>query len=107
MIEVRSLVLSPGTTPVSPKPLEKHKEAERRQALFDNHRTKRVRLCSGAEQLAFRRSTTALPLGVSHPKVRRGPGFVGPATITRRIPRRRSGPSSSDAPRTPVIAPAG
>jgi hypothetical protein len=39
MTEVRSLVLSLGTTPVSPKPLEKHKEAERRQALFDNHRT--------------------------------------------------------------------
>ncbi len=39
MAEVRSLVFSLGTTPVSPKPLKKHKEAERRQALFDNHRT--------------------------------------------------------------------
>ena len=86
MTEGRSLVLSLGTTPVSPKPLEKHKEAERRQALFDNHRTMRVRLCSGAEQLAFRRSTTVLRQGtVSSQGCDSGQASWDRPPITRRI----------------------
>ena len=59
---------------------KKEKEAERRQALS-------ATACLAASAhpaqgaLACRRSTTALPLGLTHPKVQPGPGFAEQAPV--------------------------
>ena len=48
-----------------------------------------------------------LPKGLLIPKAQLRPGFVGGGAETRRVAPANAAPSSSDAPRTPVIVPAG
>jgi hypothetical protein len=67
----------------------------------------RQRACQSAH--AFRRSTTALAQGsVSSRRLSVGPGFVGrKPPISGGVLPLASRPSSSDAPRVPVVVPAG
>ena len=55
--------------------------------------------------LACRRSTAVLPLGLTHPKVRRRTRFRGAGALVAGVSRRRQ-PRLQRAPRTPVIVPA-
>src|SRR3984957_8819439 len=83
---------------------QRNKEAERRQAQGLSA-TSVDAARAGRSALAFRRSTAALAKeSISSPRRSFRPGFVGRglAGVTR-----RPYPSSSDAPRTPVVMPAG
>ena len=64
---------------------------------------RQARTLQGA--LACRRSTAALPLELTHPKVQPGPGFAEQAPVGGGVSRRRS-PRFQRAPRMPVIMPA-
>ncbi len=96
--------------------MTKNKEAERRQTHCNNpapagagRATERAACAalplSGA--LACRRSTTALPKGCCRPLVRSGPGFVGKPVQGAGVTPPTAKPTSSDAPRMPVVMPAG
>ena len=79
------------------------KEAERRQTRVYLLALRQARTLQGA--LACRRSTAALPLGLTHPKVRRRTRFRGVGAKMAGVSRRRQ-PRFQRAPRTPVIVPA-
>jgi hypothetical protein len=79
------------------------KEAERRQTRVYLLHRKAQRALQGA--LACRRSTAVLPLGLTHPKVRRRTRFRGADASMAGVSRRRQ-PRLQRAPRTPVIVPA-
>ena len=82
---------------------EKEKEAERRQTRVYLLALRQARTLQGA--LACRRSTAVLPLGLTHPKVRRRTRFRGVGATMAGVSRRRQ-PRLQRAPRTPVIVPA-
>ena len=82
---------------------EKKKEAERRQTRVYLLALRQARTLQGA--LACRRSTAVLPLGLTHPKVRRRTRFRRIGSKMAGVSRRRQ-PRSQRAPRTPVIVPA-
>ena len=79
------------------------KEAERRQTRVYLLALRQARTLQGA--LACRRSTAVLPLGLTHPKVRRRTRFRGAGSKMAGVSRRRQ-PRLQRAPRTPVIVPA-
>ena len=81
----------------------KKKEAERRQTRVYLLALRQARTLQGA--LACRRSTAVLPLGLTHPKVRRRTRFRGAGASMAGVSRRRQ-PRLQRAPRTPVIVPA-
>ena len=82
---------------------KKEKEAERRQTRVYLLALRQARTLQGA--LACRRSTAVLPLGLTHPKVRRRTRFRGVGAKMAGVSRRRQ-PRFQRAPRTPVIVPA-
>ena len=82
------------------------KEAERRKAQFHTVRTLRCgRAPAGAH--ASRRSTAVLAQGTAHPEGSAQARLRGRQRHMRRVAPASAAPTSSDAPRAPVIVPAG
>ena len=84
---------------------EKKKEAERRKTLFRNHRS--LAGC-GTHPLRARTPSGVLARGThASQRLSFGPGFAGQAPKVTGFTPSSAGPVYSDAPRVPVIVPAG